>query len=337
LNALVVRERTQLDDIVTVPKVAEDITDGDVGLRAGQRFTVRQLLKMMLIASANDAATTLAVHVGGSERRFVGMMNDKARSLGLRNTQAACASGLSERETSTAADLTVIARKVMADSVMRGIVQERSVYVARPGASPKKFKATNELLGVYAGMQGVKTGYTSEAGFCLVGSAKRGDIELLGAVMGAGSNAGRFSQMRRLLDWGFAHTRRRQVVSDGRETGSVRLVGGAKERVALKTAGSFSAIEFDGNPYTTRVVVPLAVRAPIAAGKSAGRIDIFQSGKVVKRVPLVAAETVKRGKAVTGLRATATIAKPPVGGVLGWVQNASRSVVRAVSLDAAWL
>lgn len=205
LNALVVMENASLDETVTVTRKAARINDGDVGLYAGQRLTVRQLLQMMLIASANDAAEALAIHIAGSEKAYVGMMNAKAASLGLTRTHAVDPHGLSKKERSCAADLVILARNVMADPVLRDIVSKKRVKVPRRNGRVVTYRSTNKLLGRYTGIEGVKTGYTRPAGFCLVSVAKRGDVELVAVVLGAKSNPGRFSEMRKLLDYGFAH------------------------------------------------------------------------------------------------------------------------------------
>ena len=208
LNALVVLDHANLDDTVVVShKAVMAVDEGGVGLVSGQRLTVRQLMTMMLVASANDAAEVLAVHVAGSESKFVEMMNAKAASLGLKNTRAVDPHGLSKRERSSAADLAVIARELMAYPEMREIVAKKSVVVPGPKGSRSVYASTDKLLGHYAGIEGVKTGFTNPAGYCFVGAAKRGDTELVGVVLGAGSNAERFAEMRKLLDWGFAHYR----------------------------------------------------------------------------------------------------------------------------------
>ncbi len=206
LNALVVRERTRLDDVVIVTKKSEAITDGDVGLVAGQRLKVRQLLDMMLIASANDAAEALAIHIGGTEARYVSLMNAKAKQLGLKQTRAADPHGLSKRERSSACDLTVLGKRVLADPVLKSIVRKQSVLVPRPGGKSVVFKSTYHLMGDYWGIEGVKTGYTRASGYCFVSAAKRGKVELVGVVLGAKSNKDRFAQMRKILNWGFANT-----------------------------------------------------------------------------------------------------------------------------------
>ena len=131
LTALVVRDHTRLDDVVVVPRQVKQVWSGGVGLVPGQRLTVRQLLNIMLIPSANDAAEALAIHVGGTEKRFVALMNAKAKALGLTHTVAADPHGLGKHEHSTAHDLSVLAHEVLSDRILRAIVRQRSVAVPR--------------------------------------------------------------------------------------------------------------------------------------------------------------------------------------------------------------
>jgi serine-type D-Ala-D-Ala carboxypeptidase (penicillin-binding protein 5/6) len=293
LNALVVRDRAKLDDVVVVTRKSQAITDGDVGLVAGQRLTVRQLLKIMLIPSANDAAMALAIHIGGSEAKYVKLMNAKAKKLGLKNTHAADPDGLNKRETSTASDLTVLARHVMADPVLRSIVRQRRVSVPRRNGGHSTVRSTDLLLGHYTGMEGTKTGFTNPAGYCFVGSAKRGGVELLGVVLGAKSNAGRFSEMRKLLDWGFAHCHVRTVLKKGAPLGSVTVTGGAETSVSVCTTCTVSMALFDGGkPVTMRSTLPTSVAAPVAVGQRLGTVRVYKGSQLLTSAPLVAASAV---------------------------------------------
>lgn len=286
LTVLVVRDRARLDDVVTVPRQAAIISDGDAGLVTGQKLTVRTLLRLTLICSANDAAEALAIHVAGSEAAFVRLMNAKAAELKLANTHATDPHGLGKRETTCASDLAVLARHVMADKELRGIVRMRSVTVRWPGGGTRTFKTTNKLLGVYPDVEGVKTGYTIPAGYCFVSAAKRGDLELVGVVMGAPSNSARFSEARRLLNWGFAHSRMRLVASPAATVASVPVAGGANSSVMVRPIRTVRLVEFDGAPLDVHVTTPPVVRAPVRKGERLGLLTVRRDGRVVERVGL---------------------------------------------------
>lgn len=293
LNALVLRDRVaNLDTTVTVPAVASRIRNGGVDLWTGERLTYRRLLTMMLVASANDAAEAIAVRVAGSEKAYVALMNAKAASLGLTGTRAADPHGLGKRETSTASDLTVLARRVMSDPVLRAVVQTRYVTVPRPKGRTKTYKSTDQLLGAYPGIEGVKTGFTNPAGYCFVGAAKRGGVELLGVVLGAKSNSARFTQMRRLLDWGFANTHLQTLVSTEVTMGVVAVQGAAPgSAVTVHANVSVARVMLDGS-FDTTISLPPTVAAPVERGQRIGTVEVGRDGVALASVPLVADEAV---------------------------------------------
>lgn len=314
LNALVVRERvSDLDKVITVSKRAEKIDDGDVGLKAGQKLTVRQLLKIMLIPSANDAAEALADGIGGSQKKYVALMNAKAKALGLKHTRAYDPHGLSDRDTSTAADLSVLARQVMADPVLRSIVGTRRVKVPRRGGKSVWYSSTDLLLGKYKGIEGVKTGYTDPAGYCFIGAAKRNGVELLGVVLGAHSLSDRFSQMRKLLDWGFAHTKAVCVVSSGQKMGAVGVSDGTTPTVAVHAEKSVTVVTAKAlGAVITQVVLPASVAAPVSKGQRLGTVEVLRSGKLVASANLVADVPVGSAPATTAVAAQTTTASMTV-------------------------
>jgi serine-type D-Ala-D-Ala carboxypeptidase (penicillin-binding protein 5/6) len=288
LNALVVRKNARLDDVVVVPAKAAAIWDGEVGLVTGQRLTVDQLLQMMLVASANDAAETLAIHIGGSEANYVRMMNAEAKRLKLTRTRAADPHGLGKREVSTANDLVVLTREVMKDPVLKRMLLQRSVSVPQPGRRPRVVKSTDLLLGAYPGIQGVKTGFTNPAGYCFVSSAKRGSVEIVGVVLGAKSNKARFAETRKLLDWGFAHYRERVVVSKDDTAGVAPISGGVETTVSVHPEQSLAVLEFDGDPVERVFRIATSTPAPVAAGQAVGQVLLVRRRSVVATVALVA-------------------------------------------------
>lgn len=288
LNALVFRDSgTSLDATVTVPRKA-CIWNGGVGLVRGQVLTYRQLLRMMLVASANDAAEVIAIRVGGSEKAYVKMMNAKAAALGLKDTHAIDPHGLSKRETSTASDLTVLARQAMADPVLRATVKKRTVLVPHPHRKATRHRSTDQLLGSYEGIEGVKTGFTNPAGYCFIGAAKRGDVELLGVVLGAKSLAGRFSQMRHLLDWGFAHTHVQTLVSQNTTMGAIPVVGFPDLAVTVHPAKSVARALLDGSRFKSIVTLPPSVAWPVLPGQQMGTVVVSRKGVVLATVALLA-------------------------------------------------
>jgi len=142
-------------------------------------------------------------------------------------------------------------------------------------------------------MEGTKTGYTRASGFCFVGSAKRGGVELLGVVLGAKSNPGRFSEMRKLLDWGFAHCHVRALLSKGATMAVVPVTSGVATSVAVCTTRSVSMALFDGGgPVTTRLTLPASVTATVTLGQELGTAEVYEGGSMIASAALVAASAV---------------------------------------------
>ena len=199
LTAYVVMQAGDPTHVATVPPMQLDPAESAIGLYEGQRLPRDVLLRAELIVSANDAARTLALDVGGSEDAFVGMMNDAANTLGMSQTVAVNSVGLdAEGAHSSARDLVSIATLLMQDPTFRTTVARTDAQM-----NGQHFKATNKLLTSYEGATGVKTGHTTQAGYCLVGSATRGDRSVIVAVLGAPTGKARIDGASALLDWAF--------------------------------------------------------------------------------------------------------------------------------------
>jgi len=186
MTALVVLERSSADEMVTISSAASNVPYA-TGLIAGERMSVRQLLELALVASSNDAVTALAQHVGGSEGAFVTIMNDRAHELELDETHFANPHGLDRPgHYSSAEDLASLSRTAMLLPEFRRIVTLKSVtlpsYEERPA---RLLKSTDELLGSYAGILGIKTGFTDDAKYSLVSSAERDGVTLTAVILGA--------------------------------------------------------------------------------------------------------------------------------------------------------
>lgn len=206
MTALVAIESgVPLDSVATVSKTAAEITGSVAGYREGEQVTLRDLLKALLVHSGNDSAIVIAELVGGSLEGFVGMMNQKAVELGLTNTHFANPHGLDEEgHYSTAYDLVQIAKRAWQYQLFRDIVGSTSVTLPVGGVSTTMY-STDELLNVYPGMRGVKTGFTYGAGNAFLGCAQRGGTFVYTVVLGTESSDARFVATSGLLDWAYGH------------------------------------------------------------------------------------------------------------------------------------
>jgi D-alanyl-D-alanine carboxypeptidase (penicillin-binding protein 5/6) len=290
MTALVVLRHARLTDVATVSTAAANVGESGAGLVPGERLTVRQLLEAMLVKSANDCAFALAEHVGGTVPGFVAMMNDEARTLGLTNTHYANPHGLDATGLyASAADLAKLGRVVMSDPVFRSIVGMRQVTLPYPGGRHITLQSSDHLLGNYPGIEGIKTGWTDKAGYCLISAAKRGDVELFGVILGTGSEQARFTQSARLLDWGFEHYRRIQVTSANAGVGSIPVTDYLDRDIVAEVAETTSPLLFDlGGAVTRRYELRPSVTAPVKAGDVVGSVSALQGSRVLARVDLVA-------------------------------------------------
>jgi D-alanyl-D-alanine carboxypeptidase (penicillin-binding protein 5/6) len=289
MTALVVLEHARPADTVVVSTAASSVGESTIHLRPGERISVRDLLAAALIQSANDSAFALAAHVGeGSVDRFVAMMNTKARELGLADTHFTRPDGLDDpRHYSSAADLLTLARVAMKRPLVRELVRKRTLQIA----GGRKLFPWNDLLGSYAGLLGVKTGHTEDAGWCQVAAARRDGVAMYAVVLGSPSRAQRNEDLAELLDWGFGQYVRLTVVETGQGYATAEIPF-TDERLELVAGEPAQAVVRFGRPLVERVVAPGMVELPVTRGEQVGEIRIFEGRRVVARRPLVAARTV---------------------------------------------
>ncbi|HEY5548129.1 MAG TPA: D-alanyl-D-alanine carboxypeptidase family protein [Coriobacteriia bacterium] len=293
MTAVVVLERANLSTTVTVDRTAAKVGESVMGLVPGEKIAVGELLKGVLVQSGNDAATLVAELVGGSVDGFVKMMNAKALDLDLVNTAYVNPHGLDAKGHFTSAeDLTALARYAMRIPLFRETVGTYTVKV-RSDRFTHVLTNHNSLLKTYAGAEGVKTGWTDDAGYCVVFAAKRGDVELIGTVMGAASEGGRAQQATALLDWGFAHYRVTTVATAGEALGRVRVSDYLERTVGAVAAETTSMPVFDlAGPVQRRVELRSDVPAPVTKGDTIGTMTLYQGTDVLAQVPLVASQDV---------------------------------------------
>lgn len=294
MTALVVLEHAELTDVVTVSGEAADVGEAEVDLRPGQEVTVEMLLEGMLVRSGNDAAIALAEHVGGSVDGFVAMMNQKAADLGLVHSSFANPHGLDEPgHYSSAEDLATLSTLAMSDPRFARMVSQQSVMVDDGQGGAKRFESSNKLLGTYEGACGVKTGWTNDAGYCLVASAERDGIGLVAVVLGTDSGDERFDEAGALLDWGYEHYRPTEVAT-AETTAALVPVTDYLDRTVPAVVGESVTVpvfDLDGEVSASADVVP-EVDAPVSAGQRLGTLTVRQGERLLAQVPIVAARDV---------------------------------------------
>jgi D-alanyl-D-alanine carboxypeptidase (penicillin-binding protein 5/6) len=307
MTALLTLEHHKLSDIVTAAPYAPLAGESVAGLTAGERLTVADLLRALLLPSANDAAVTLAVDIGGSRARFVAMMNRRARQLGLDDTHYANPIGLDAPDGySSARDLVELALVLRRNAFFRTTV-DRPRAALRSGSHRRIVVNRNDLVARIPYVDGVKSGHTLAAGYVLVGSARRGGVTVVSAVMGDPSIGARDADTLALLRYGLS--RYQAVTAIGLRT---RLASVSIEdqdgRVALVAARPVTVVARRGERLPVRVVgLPDHVTGPVAAGTRVATAEVLRRGKPVARVPLVTATTV--AKATVGERVRGWLGK----------------------------
>jgi D-alanyl-D-alanine carboxypeptidase (penicillin-binding protein 5/6) len=289
MTALIVLGRLALDDVVVVSPdaVFEDDDYGassTLGLRAGERRTVRELLDALMLQSANDAAVALAIEVSGSEQRFVELMNDRADALGLRDTIFFSPNGLDDRGRSTARDLLEMTRVAFSQPGFDRIVGSRFRTIPAPSGPPRRVQNRNALLWLYPWATGAKTGYTAGAGFCLIATAERGGRRLMAIVLGDRNEP--FSDAAALLDHGFEGFTEETFVHDGEAIGTVAIRGGAVP-VAAERAVTALVPTVQFGRVRRQVVVSADAVFPPALGERVGTIKVTVPGVSLGTSPLL--------------------------------------------------
>jgi D-alanyl-D-alanine carboxypeptidase (penicillin-binding protein 5/6) len=292
MTALIVLDRLALDDVVVVSPEAvfEDDDYGassTLGLRAGERRTVRELLDALMLQSANDAAVALAIEVSGSQQRFVELMNDRGRALGLRDTVFFSPNGLDDRGRSTARDLLTLTRAASSEPGFARIVASRFRSIPAPTGPPRRVQNRNALLWLYPGAMGVKTGYTAGAGFCLIATAERDGRRLVAIVLGDRGEP--FSDAAALLDHGFEGFRKETFVHAEEAIGTVAIRGGAVPVAAGRAVTGLVPIG-QVNRVRRRVVVSADAVFPPALGDRVGAIKVTVPGVSLGSSPLLVSE-----------------------------------------------
>ncbi len=298
MTALVVMQRTSLDDVAVVPAVATGAGGSTASLVPGERLSMRNLLTGLMIGSGNDAAIALARNVGGgSIPRFVGYMNAEAQAMGLANTHFANPHGLdAPGHYSTVRDLVAIGRRVREEyPFVAGVVRRRVARIPGPnGVGTRRLESENDLLSIDPEADGVKTGHTEGAGYAMVAHAVRPakKMGLYVALIGEPSRAARARDAKRLLDWGFRQYSRIVVLPLGQEVVRVPVRDRPGVTVPLVAEKQLGVTVRLGGKMTRSVVAPVELIAPLTKGTVVGTVTITSGENVLGTRNLVVGEDV---------------------------------------------
>jgi D-alanyl-D-alanine carboxypeptidase (penicillin-binding protein 5/6) len=289
--------QVSLDDSVTASQRASRTGGSQVFLKEGETHTLGEMMAAVVIASANDAAVAVAEHVAGSVEAFVDRMNAKARQLGLKDTHCVNVHGLDdaagEASQTTAFELAQQARALLHYPQ----ILEWTSSVTFPFRNGRyELHNTNHLLARYPGMDGLKTGFTGRAGFCLVSTAQRHGMRLVAVVLGARSVRARERETARLLDWGFQHWSKVPLVQAGEPLGKIAVDWGREAEVRTIARDTvFAVLQPNQEQHLRReLVLPPKRPAPVRAGEEVGELRITLGDSLLAKVDLVAERSIGR-------------------------------------------
>jgi D-alanyl-D-alanine carboxypeptidase (penicillin-binding protein 5/6) len=296
MTALLVLEEARLSDVYVAPRYRGLAAESKINLREGERMSVADLLRALLIASANDAAETLARGLAGSRASFVRRMNRRAVELGLTNTHYANPIGLDESGNySSARDLAKLVLELRRSPFFRKTVDTQFVTL-RTGAQQRRLENRNQLVHRFNWIDGVKTGHTQQAGYVLVASGSRRGVPLISVALGTASEDDRDTNSLRLLDYGLKRFKRRLAIRQGQVIARVPIKYRPGATLSLVAKRSVRRVVPRGP--TGRIVrvlrgVPAEVEGPVQRGDRIAGVDLVRNGRRLTTVSLVAAADVE--------------------------------------------
>ena len=287
--------KLSLKDTVTISANACRMGGSQVYLEEGEVFTVEELLKAVAVHSANDASVALAEKVAGTEEAFVHLMNEKAKELKMNNTQFLDATGLTdEGHYSTAYDVAIMSRELLTKHPK--IINYTTIWHDTFRDGKFDLDNTNKLVKRYSGITGLKTGFTSKAGFCLAASAEREGTQFISVVLGSESNEMRFTESAKLLDFGFANWEAAKIEKKGLPAGSIPVRKGEVSQVALEYGDNAVILVKKGkkSQLVENTVIPENITAPVTRGQVVGVLNVELDGNRMASIPIVAAGESRR-------------------------------------------
>lgn len=287
--------KIKLEDQVVVSEYASSMGGSQVFLAQGEVQTLDTMIKCIAVASGNDASVAVAEHIAGSEAAFVGMMNAKAKELGMEDTHFEDCCGLSDSDEhyTSARDVAIMSRELTTQYPdifhYTQIWMEDIIHETRQGTTNFTLNSTNKLLKQYQWATGLKTGSTSKAKYCLAATASRDGVDLIAVVMGAPDHKVRFQDAATLLNFGFSVC---DIYVDENTDALAALAveGGVDEEVPVRYKGEFRYLDVDDNDLSQiqKVIeLPDRVRAPVEEGAEAGRVRYLLNGAEIGSVPIL--------------------------------------------------
>ena len=288
--------RIQWDDTVTTSETAAGKGGSQVYLKVGESMSVSDMVKSIAVSSANDCACAMAEHIAGSEAAFVDLMNKRAQELGMNDTNFVNCTGLDDDDSAknhktSAYDIALMSAELL--NKHPDIKKFTTIWMDTVRGGAFGLSNTNKLVRFYPGATGLKTGFTSQAGYCLSASALREDMELVAVVMGSATSKERFAACKQMLDYGFATY---ALINPQAEKSQIPVKLGAADFVTAGPAGEGAVLveKAQKNQVTQQVELEAQIDAPVSKGQRLGTLYIKAGEQVLKEIPMVAEEAVEK-------------------------------------------
>ncbi len=289
--------KLNLDDKITVSERAAGMGGSQIFLQSGLTYPLSDLIKSIIVCSANDSCVAIAETVSGSEESFVALMNQRAEELGCTDTLFANCTGLpKETQYSCAKDVAIMYSNLIKNDEYFKYSKIWLEDFVHPDNRTISMTNTNKLIRKYPACDGGKTGFTNQAGFCLATTAVKDNLRLVSVVLGADSSDNRFSSVMNMFNYGFANYKNKTVLDkDVNLNDKIKITGGKKEEISVRPArSSFAFSKNNETPDISENVIAYDVKAPVIKGDVVGKIEVYKGGVLSDTVDLVAAEDAER-------------------------------------------
>ncbi|WP_168119212.1 D-alanyl-D-alanine carboxypeptidase family protein [Paenibacillus sp. HB172176] len=290
--------KLRLTDKVRTSEYAASMGGSQIFLEQGEEMTVDDMIKGIALASGNDASVAMAEKLGGTEEHFVAMMNERAKELGMTDTHFVNPNGLPvQGHYSSAHDIAIMSRELLKHEEVTKYTGLYQDYLRKSSPKPFWLVNTNKLVRFYSGADGLKTGYTSEAKYCLSGTAKRDNMRVIAVVMGEPTTKQRNEEVSQMFDYSFAQYMNYPIVGKGDSIGTVRVEKGMESQIALTADRPYSVLLQKGaSTDNIRYELKLNenIKAPVKQGQSLGKLMVYQDEQVVKEFEIESPQSVAK-------------------------------------------
>lgn len=290
------------DEEITASANASSMGGSQIFLEAGEKMTVTDMLKGIAIASGNDATVAMAERIAGNEEAFVNRMNKRVQELGLKNTNFVTATGLdADNHYSSAYDMALIAKELVKHEKILEFTGTYEDYLRKDSSSPFWLVNTNRLVRFYSGVDGLKTGFTNTAGYCLTATAKKDDMRLITVVMNEPDTAKRSSDTTKMLDYGFNVYMIRNIIDEKTIIDNVEVELGKKLAVDIVSKDAITILnkKSDEKRNITYEAKIDKIVAPVKIGDKVGTINIIENGKIISSVDATVKEDIDKANILT--------------------------------------